>query len=130
MLAIIEKGSDGLYSIRTEQRIGSFCPGGFGESVKIAKEDFMDSIGEAIEALPEGQSVTIADIDIEFQYDLQSFFNFFDYFNTSKLANHLGINESQLRQYKAGIAYPNDKTTARILDGLHSIGKDLSAVSL
>lgn len=127
---IIEKGADGLYSVRTEQRIGNFCPGGFGENVDEAKEDFFDSISEAIEMLPESESMTIDEIEVEFQYDLQSFFNYFDFFNLTKLAHFIGINESQLRQYKNGLSFPNEKTTNKILEGVHSIGKELYASSL
>ncbi len=47
--AIIEKGKDGLYAVRSEAMIGKSYLGGFGESVKEAKEDFLESILEAIE---------------------------------------------------------------------------------
>lgn len=125
VVAIIEKGSDGLYSIRTEQLIGSVLPGGYGESVEDAKEDFIDCISQAIE-------MTSRDckIEVEYQYDLQSFFNYFDFFNLSQLARYLGINESQMRQYKSGLAYPSEKTIGKILEGIHNIGKELYASSL
>lgn len=126
VLAIIEKGTDGLYSIRTEQSIGNLIPGGFGESVEIAKEDFSECIDQALE----GTALTKEDIDIEYRYDLPSFFNYFDYFNISKLANFVGINESQMRQYKNGLAFPCEKTIKKIMDGVHTIGKELYASSL
>ena len=69
-------------------------------------------------------------IDIEYRYDLQSFFNYFDFFNASKLAKSIGINESQMRQYKNGLAFPNENTTKKILDKVHSIGKELFAARL
>ena len=37
IVAIIEKGKDGFYSIRSEQKVGRYYFGGYGESVKEAK---------------------------------------------------------------------------------------------
>lgn len=125
VVAIIEKGSDGLYSVRTDQLIGTILPGGYGESVEEAKDDFADCITQAIEI-----SSGDYQIEVEYQYDLQSFFNYFDFFNLSQLARYLGINESQMRQYKNGLAFPNEKTIGKILEGIHNIGKELYASSL
>lgn len=47
--AIVEKGSDGLYSIYSEQEINNYSFGEYGESVEAAKADFMLSIDEAKE---------------------------------------------------------------------------------
>ena len=51
ILAIVEKGKDGLYSIYTEAEIASHSFGGFGESVEIAKKDFVESIEEVKEMI-------------------------------------------------------------------------------
>ena len=48
IVAIIEKGSDGFFSIRSEQKIGRYFFGGYGDSVKEAKEDFLLSVQESI----------------------------------------------------------------------------------
>ena len=47
--AIVERSSDGLYSIYSEDTIGRDCFGGYGENVEEAKQDFLRSIQEAIE---------------------------------------------------------------------------------
>jgi predicted RNase H-like HicB family nuclease len=47
--AIIEKGEDGLYAVRSESKIGRSFLGGFGESVEEARKDFEVSMLEAIE---------------------------------------------------------------------------------
>lgn len=126
IVAIIEKGSDGLYSVRSEQNVGRSYFGGFGESVKVAKADFMESVTEAFaEAGQSLEGVTIA-----YTYDVPSFFNAFDYLNASKFAAYAGINESKMRQYKAGVAYPNEKTMAKILSAAHRIGEELLSLSL
>ena len=129
---IVEKGADGLFAVYSEDHIGKSYFGGFGESVSEAKEDFLASIREAIEEesgagnrVPEFE-----DIKVCYHYDLPSFFNYFDFINISKFAAYAGINESKMRAYKSGIAYPGEKTTARILKAVRTIGADLNAVQL
>ena len=130
IVAIIEKGADGFYSIRSEQKVGRYYFGGYGEDVKSAKEDFLASVKESLEgATKEGTQIP-AGIDISFRYDLPSFFNYFDYLNVSKFAEYAGINESRMRAYKSGIAYPGEKTTHKIMQAIEQIRKDLSAASI
>ena len=119
-----------MYSIRSEQHFGGNYLGGFGESVAIAKEDFNESVLEALaDAKAEGFEVAEG-YTISFQYDLPSFFNDFDFINASKFAQYAGVNESKMRQYKSGTAYPGEKTVKKILDAIHCIGSELSSVSL
>lgn len=129
---IVEKGSDGLFAIYSEDHIGKSYFGGFGESVSEAKEDFLASIQEAIEEeSKEGNEVPkMEDVKVSYHYDIPSFFNYFDFINISKFAAYAGINESKMRAYKSGIAYPGEKTTARILKAARAIGADLSTVLL
>lgn len=128
--AVIEKGSDGMYSVRSEQHFGSNYFGGFGETVAMAKEDFGESVKEGYEsALADGELVPV-DYQVSFRYDIPSFFEDFDFINVSRFAHSAGINESKMRQYKSGVAYPGEKTTRKILDAIHRIGAELSSVSL
>ncbi|MBR3562500.1 MAG: pilus assembly protein HicB [Bacteroidales bacterium] len=130
--AIIEKGNDGLFAVRSETVIGRTCLCGFGDSVEDAKEDFLMSVDEAIEDSDEQKlsHPNRADINVVFTYDLPSFFNYFDMFNTSKFASYAGINESKMRQYKSGISYPGEKTTKKILSAVRQIAAELSTVML
>ena len=130
--AIVEKGSDGRYSVYSNQHIGNSYFGGFGDSVSKAKSDFEDSIREAIqEQLAEGaEAPAFESLSLEYRYDLPSFFNFFDFINVSKFAEYAGINESKMRAYKSGISYPGEKTTNKIIKAIKSIGADLCASSL
>ena len=109
----MEKGSDGLFAVYSEDHIGKSYFGGFGESVS------------------EGNKVPrFEDIRVCYHYDVPSFFNYFDFINVSKFAAYAGINESKMRAYKSGIAYPGEKMTARILKAARTIGADLSTVLL
>ena len=128
----MEKGSDGLFAVYSEDHIGKSYFGGFGESVSEAKEDFLASIREAIEegSLAGNKVQRFEDIRVCYHYDVPSFFNYFDFINVSKFAAYAGINESKMRAYKSGIAYPGEKMTARILKAARTIGADLSTVLL
>lgn len=132
ILAIVERGSDGLYSVYSDDHFGNSYFGGYGDSVEKAKEDFFESIKEAIqEQLTEtGNAPRLEDISVNYRYDIPSFFNFFDFINVSKFAEYVGINESKMRAYKSGVAYPGERTTKKIVDAAHAIAAELGASSL
>ena len=130
IVAIIERGSDGFYSVRSEQKVGRYYFGGYGEDVKSAKEDFLASVRESLDgAAREGAQIPVG-IDISFRFDLPSFFNYFDYLNVSKFAEYAGINESRMRAYKSGIAFPGEKTTRKIMKAIEQIRRDLLSASI
>ena len=128
VIAIIEKGSDGLHSVYSDSSIGKHSFGGFGDNVEEAKEDFELSIHEAIEL--SGEKIRFEDIIIEYRYDIPSLFNFLDYINVSKFAEYAGINESKMRAYKSGLAFPGEKTMKKIATALERICNEINSVSL
>ena len=129
IVAIIEKGKDGFYSIRSEQKVGRYYFGGYGESVKEAKEDFMSSVKESLEGATADGTATTEGIDVTFKYDIPSFFNFFEWINVSEFARHAGINESKMRQYKNGLAYPGERTTRKIMATVKRMQTDFASIS-
>ena len=128
--AIIDRGVVGFYSVRSEEKVGRYFFGGYGESVKAAKSDFQASVTESLdEARKEGSSVP-GTVDVIFKYDIPSFFNYFDFLNVSKFADFAGVNESKMRAYKCGAAYPGEKTTRKIMKALDCITRDLRSTIL
>lgn len=129
---VIEKGKDGLFSVRSEAKIGRSFLGGFGESVEEAKDDFVESLKEALEEAREDglECLELEEIKVAYSYDLPSFFNYFDFINVSKFSALVGVNESKMRQYKSGLAYPGEKTTRKILSAVHRIGSELTNSTL
>lgn len=129
--AIVEKSSDGLYSVYSEDHFGNSYFGGYGDSVEKAKADFLESIKEAIaEQLKENQNAPqMKNISVEYRFDLPSFFNYFDFINVSRFAEYVGINESKMRAYKSGVSYPGEKTTSKIFKAVKEIGKELCVAS-
>ncbi len=132
ILAIVERGSDGLYSVYSDDHFGNSYFGGYGDSVEKAKEDFFESIKEAIkeQETETGKAPNLEEVSIEYRYDIPSFFNFFDFINVSKFAEYVGINESKMRAYKSGVSYPGEKTTSKIFKAVQEIGHELSVASI
>ncbi len=130
--AFVERNDNNFYAITTEQAVAGNYFGGYGYSVQEAKADYMESVREMIEmAKEEGKDVpNIEDIKIDFQYDIPSFFNFFDWINVSAFAKQAGINESKMRAYKSGLATASEKTLVKILSTIKTMGAAMSAASI
>jgi hypothetical protein len=66
--------------------------------------------------------------EIEFKYDLESFFDFYRVINAKALSERIGMNQSLLAQYIKGNKKPSVSQTKRILEGVQQIGRELSEV--
>lgn len=131
--ATIERNDNKYYQISSDDEIMGHCFGGYGYSVAEAKADFLKSIEEAKEMIVEDGLTVPADaenVEVEFLYDIPSFFNYFDWINISAFAKKAGINESKMRAYKAGAANASEKTLGRILSTIKAMGVELSAAAL
>ena len=133
ILAIIEKGQDGLYSVWSNQCFGHHFFGGYGRSVEEAKKDFLDSVNEAlIDCRNKDDRFCRQEYDeirISYRFDIPSFFNFYDWINVSEFARHAGINESKMRQYKNGLAFPGERTTRKIMATVKKMQTDFASIS-
>ena len=102
-IALIERGSDGMFGIYTPELEHTII--GEGKTVIEAKEDFQNSVVEMIASYT-GNNKNIPEelkgITFEYKYDIASFFDYFDFINITKFAERAGINPSLLRQYKSG----------------------------
>ncbi len=94
-----------------------------------------DTFDELKEMIPEAVNLSFKDkgftytIDeIEFTYDLKSFFAFYRVINVKALSERIGMNQSLLAQYIKGIKKPSPAQTKRILKGVQQIGRELSEV--
>lgn len=133
IIGTIERNDNNYYQISSEDEIMGHGFGGYGYSVAEAKADFIKSIEEAKEMIVEDGMIIPAeaeDIEVEFLYDVPSFFNYFDWINISAFAKRAGINESKMRAYKAGVASASEKTLQKILTAVKAMGAELSAATL
>ena len=130
VIAIIEKGEDGIYGIHAPKLQNVII--GSGYSVNEVKEDFLIGYQEMVEAYEKnGKPVPkeLQDIEFVYQYDLSAFYNAHPYLNISKLAEHIHFNPSLMRQYKHG-QYISEKQVLRIQEGIRSIGRELAGITL
>ena len=66
--------------------------------------------------------------DLKFEFDLESFFDFYRVINAKALSERIGMNQSLLAHYIRGIKKPSPAQTRRILKGVQQIGKELTEV--
>ncbi|MEA3478539.1 MAG: XRE family transcriptional regulator [Bacteroidota bacterium] len=66
--------------------------------------------------------------DLSFEFDLESFFDFYKVINAKALSERIGMNQSLLAQYIKGIKKPSPAQTRRILMGVQQIGRELTEV--
>lgn len=130
LTAIIEKGDGQFYTIYTSDGIPKYHIGGCGDSVEEAQKDYMECIDEMREIAKEDGNPFPEEIEVEFRYDIPSFFNYFDWINISAFAKQAGINESKMRAYKAGIATASEKTLMKIRKTIVKMCAAMSAAVL
>lgn len=94
-----------------------------------------DSWDELQSMIVEMLSLTFEDLgytytidEIRFEYDLESFFDFYKVINAKALSERIGMNQSLLAQYIKGIKKPSASQTKRILKGVQQIGSELAEV--
>ena len=123
--AIIERGSDGSYSIYTVESFEKFGLFGYGETPEKAKEDFWESYGELKEMMPDD----VPEIDVNFKYDVASFLQEYrDEFSLSGLEVVTGVNQKQLQHYLSGHRKPSKTTIMKIQFGVREFAKKLANV--
>lgn len=130
VIAIIEKGRDGSYSIYTPTLQNNII--GEGNSVAEAKADFLIGYQEMIDTYKEdGKPIPkeLQDIEFSYKYDLAAFYEAHPYINVSKMANYIGINSGLMRQYRRG-QYISERQIIRIQKGIQTIGKELAETVL
>ena len=111
IIAIIEKGTDGGYSIYAADGLALFSN---GMTEQEARDDFQNCVNEQARYIKEhtGKYPDWFDengIDIDYRYDMTAFFLAFPFINVSELAKTIGINPSLMRKYKSGIAKARQK---------------------
>lgn len=126
----IEKRSDGSFVAYNVSGRDTII--GTGMTVSEAKEDYFNSIRELKELNAEKGYESSPEIDgtPEFKFDLVSLFNYYDFFNVSKLAKIIGISASLMRQYKLGNTAISEKQLSKIEGGINRLGQELATLRL
>ena len=85
VLVTISQAPDGSYWCHTESDVYGSGLNGAGASVKEAKADLMECLEEAKADYIEN-GCDIYEVDFSYQYDLQSFFEYFSFLNVTDIA--------------------------------------------
>jgi predicted RNase H-like HicB family nuclease len=85
---------------------------------------------EAINLYLADQDSQVGEKNIEFEIDLQQFFQYYRVINSKFLAKRIGMNETLLSQYVQGRKKPSQKQTNKILQGIQQVGRELSNLNL
>lgn len=128
VIVTISQAPDGTYWCHTESDVYDSGLNGAGTTVAEAKADLMDCLEESKEDYVDNGGVPF-EVTFSYQYDLQSFFEYFSFLNVSDIAKRAGINPSLMRQYTAGIKRAGEKTYSRLSACIESITKELQAAS-
>ena len=91
-------------------------------------DELKTMILEALNLAFEDKGIVYVINDLRFEYDLESFFDFYKVINAKALSERIGMNQSLLAQYIKGIKKPSPAQTKRILEGVQQIGRELSEV--
>lgn len=93
-------------------------------------KELLTNILGAIDFTFENQGFKYSLEEIQFIYDLESFFDYYKVINAKALSERIGMNQSLLAQYIKGIKKPSIAQTKRIMTGIQQIGLELSEVQL
>lgn len=128
ILVIVAQSSDGSFWCHTEKDVYGGGLNGVGPSVNEAKADLMACLKDAeADYLDSGNEPY--EVEFCYQYDLQSFFNYFSFLNVSEVAKRAGVNPSLMRQYVRGIKTAGEKTYERLAKCIVGITKELQVAS-
>jgi transcriptional regulator with XRE-family HTH domain len=85
---------------------------------------------EALNLYFEDDGFKIDEKNIDLEFDLKQFFQYYRVINAKFLADRIGMNPTLLSQYVQGRKKPSAIQTGKILNGIREIGRELSELSL
>lgn len=128
IIAIVERGVDGLFSIYIEDKSYPYGIIGTGSTVQKAMSDFLAGYADMKDYV-ESTGEPFSEAEFEFKYDVPSFLQEFAYaFSLAGLERITGINQKQLGHYISGYRKPSERTVLKIESGIRSFCEQLSSV--
>lgn len=131
-LDVIVERNDGHFWGRIEDK--GFMPTGQGETLEGLLKNIKDSIEDYIKHEGKTDSfwgkINMNSIEFDIHYDLQAFFEEFDFLKITSVAKRAGINESLMRQYATGVKYPSAEQAKKIEDAIHNLARKMEQVSI
>ena len=126
--AVIEKASDGSYSIYIDTTDLDYLATGTGNTVAEAKKDFEDAYN-AIRKTYSELGKRFEEVEFNYIYDIPSFLQEYAYaFTLAGLEKITGVNQRQLGHYISGFRKPSPRTAKKIQDGVRAFCNQLSTI--
>jgi predicted RNase H-like HicB family nuclease len=126
--AIIERASDGNYSIYSDAEDLDYLITGTGSTVEEAKQCFEGGYADMRRVYAEdGKPFT--EVEMVYKYDMASFLAYYSkVISLAGLSRLTGINQQQLSHYVTGRRNPSPKTVAKVEKAIHLFAQDLASV--
>lgn len=126
--AVIERASDGNYSVYMNAPDMDYLVTGTGPTVAEAKKDFEDGYSEIKEEYA-ADGKRFEEVDFNYIYDVPSFLQEYAYaFTLAGLERITGVNQKQLGHYISGYRKPSQRTVKKIQEGVSAFCGQLSSI--
>lgn len=127
--AVIERASDGTFSIYMDAEDITYLVTGTGKTVEEARKMF-EAGYEDMKKYYAAEGRAFEEVEFLFQYDVASFLQYYAYaFSLAGLEKITGINQKQLGHYISGYRNPSPKTKQKIEESIRKFSEELSAVT-
>jgi len=115
---------------KTNTGFSAYC-----ESLSVFTEapsvnQLYEALIEALNFYYEEEGVKITKEVLDLNFDFRTFFQNYKAINARFLAERIGMNQSLLAQYTSGVKTPSEKQLKKIVEGIHSIGRELNDLTL
>jgi len=125
-ITITKNGTEG-YICTCNYPFEHFDLGGSGSTVEDAKKDCFTFYDEMKMEYPEK---VFPELEVSWEYDLQSFFNHFDFLNVTKMAKYSQMSPSNFRHYVVGSKKMSQKQFSKVKSAFNKMADELKACSL
>ncbi len=116
---IIEKTNDGFsaYAEKVSLPVGTM-----GDSIEEIRKKMIDALN--LHQKHHHKSL-VKESDLDFQFDLASFFAYYKVINAKALGVRIGMHQSLLAQYISGKKKPSTRQVERIMEGIQEVAHEL-----
>lgn len=102
---------------------------GIGNTASAAIADMLQGWKDTKADLKE-DGVEVAQIEIEYSFDIGALFNYYDFINVAGVSREIGISSAVMRQYATGARKPSQKRKEQIVKGIKLLAKRLEKASV
>jgi hypothetical protein len=124
---IVTKNGTKGYVCSCDHPFEHFDLGGCGSTVEDAKKDCFMFYDEMKQEYPEEN---FPELDVSWVFDFPSFFNHFDFLNTTKVAKYAGMSPSNFRHYVAGSKKMSQKQFSKVKQAFNRMADELNACTV